>query len=42
MYTVHYLHPERQWGVFCNDVFVKAFTSHEDAEKYCNKHNEAR
>lgn len=40
MYTYHYLHPEQQWGVFCNGEFIAMFETPAEARDYCMKHND--
>lgn len=37
MYATHYLQPERKWGVFKNNIFVKSFDTHKEAEEWIKR-----
>jgi len=41
MYTTHFMHPEKRWGVFCDGVYVMSFVNNLDAQNYCDKMNGA-
>lgn len=36
---IHYLIPEKKWGVFINYSFVKAFDTHEEAVMFLDNLN---
>lgn len=37
MYAIHYLHPERTWGVFANGVFVMSFKTIAEAQAWIER-----
>jgi len=41
MYTIHFMHPEKRWGVFCKGVFVRSFKLQIEAQIYCDQMNGA-